>query len=332
MKLSDELSIVIPTRNRAEYLELCLARLVPIAAEFGLNVRVFDNASIDDTPAVAKAWVARYEHLVYIRNESNLGADANFEKALKMPTSKFVWLLGDTYELTRHCIEHQLQLIASSGTKLDAVVYNVLGRVDSIESKEYQDADALLAELGWHMTCMSALVFSSRLLAQANFARYRGTNFLQTGIIFESIADRDFCVAWVDSPSVLGISIPGCVKSSWQDKTFEIWVDHWVAFILSLPPSYSLTAKLGCIKSHGTRSRIFSPRNLLRLRQTGIFTPSVLRSKRLGVALSMAAPKWLLWSIALTPRGLIERLRSFRSTLTNSDPVSAHTRSSVDAN
>lgn len=46
-------SVVVPTKNRAPYLDVALASLVPQVAEHGAELLVIDDGGTDDTPAVA---------------------------------------------------------------------------------------------------------------------------------------------------------------------------------------------------------------------------------------------------------------------------------------
>lgn len=64
-----------------------------------------------------------YKFLSYHKNETNIGPDANFEKALKYPKSDYIWLLGDTYMLTKDGMHYFLEQIKSK--KYDAFVFNL---------------------------------------------------------------------------------------------------------------------------------------------------------------------------------------------------------------
>ena len=63
------ISVVIPTRNRAHLLPDCLASLAAQVASVPFEVVVVDNASADDTAAVATAWAARDDRFRLVREE-----------------------------------------------------------------------------------------------------------------------------------------------------------------------------------------------------------------------------------------------------------------------
>lgn len=94
------LSITIPTYNRAPRLEQCLLMLVSRIAELHVDsplieVQVVDNASSDETAAVARKYAERFRNFHYTRNESNLGIDGNIHRCTQIAQGRWVQLLSD---------------------------------------------------------------------------------------------------------------------------------------------------------------------------------------------------------------------------------------------
>lgn len=96
------LTIAVPTYNRAEYLNLCLARIgeeingLDEAQARLVRVCVADNGSTDNTREV----VSRYqgllaEQLKSVRTEVNQGMDFNFTRCYELAQTPYVWLVGD---------------------------------------------------------------------------------------------------------------------------------------------------------------------------------------------------------------------------------------------
>jgi GT2 family glycosyltransferase len=302
MQPNPHLSIVIPTFNRADFLDYCLEVHIPIAKAHNIQLFISDNASSDATAEVVKKRTSEYPLIQYHRNETNLGSDINFEFAMKYPQTDYVWLLGDTYQIPAEGINYLLDLITVKRMKYDAFVFNVANRVSDVAQQDYTDQNKLLSDLGWHMTCMASLVYSSKLIANADFKRYRNTNFIQTGVIFEQIANREFFIHWVESISVLPIHIEGHIKKSWQDQTFEIWARRWPNFIFSLPPSYELEIKLKCVKDHGIKSGIFSLKNLRDLRTSNIINNISYKQYSHLFPLTVCYSRICILSIMLFPK------------------------------
>lgn len=94
-------SICIPTYNRAVYLKKCLDSLV-CQSEFkqGLvEIVISDNASTDNTNALARNYAEKYSNIVYHRNMKNMGSingDVNFAIAMQSGHGILRKLGGDT--------------------------------------------------------------------------------------------------------------------------------------------------------------------------------------------------------------------------------------------
>lgn len=309
MKENGRLSIVIPTFNRAKFLDQCLGFLINVAEKNNIGIYISDNCSDDDTKNVVSKWGKKYRFVKYFCNSKNIGPDLNFEMALKMPATDYVWLLGDTYRIQLESIDFLVNLLMDDAKNFDAFIFNVANRVVEIPDCEYCEKNRLLIDLGWHMTCMSSLVYNRKIISKANFNRYRDTNFIQTGIIFEYIEDKDFLIKWVHSQSVLKISLDGVVKSSWQSLTFNIWTEKWSNFICSLPPSYAFKAKILCIRNHGSKSGLFSFWNLLILRKDGVLNFDVYKEFSDFFPLTISINNFVVLIISLIPKSLLAAIK-----------------------
>jgi len=303
------LSIVIPTYNRADFLDYCLEVNIPLAKAHNIQIVISDNASTDLTAAVVQKRSKEYPLIDYHRSESNVGPDVNFERALNYSRTDYVWLLGDTYQIKSEGIDYILDLISANLNKYDVIVCNN-NRVRGIPQQDYVDQNKLLSDLGWHMTLMASLVYSSQLIANADFSRYRDTNFIQTGIVFESLANKKFCAHWAEHVFVKVIRIKGVEKISWQDQTVQIWVGRWANFIFSLPPSYRLPIKLKCIKEHGTKTKLFTLKKLFALREADYLNYEVWQQVSAVLPFTVSRLKTNVFRfIALLPRSVATGVR-----------------------
>jgi len=97
-----QLTIAIPTYNRAAYLNLCLSRL---CEEIGclsddnrklVRIYVSNNASTDNTSEVISRYqriaVAEFEVVI---NPENIGGELNVAQCYSSATTPYVWILGD---------------------------------------------------------------------------------------------------------------------------------------------------------------------------------------------------------------------------------------------
>jgi glycosyltransferase involved in cell wall biosynthesis len=305
------LSISLPTFNRAEYVDACLRIHIPLAKKCNVAILVCDNASTDNTESIVRQHMLEYPLLQYRRNQTTIGPDENFETALKSSQSKYVWLLGDTYRIAPEGIDYVINLISTRDESFDAIVVNLADRMDKVDTQDFRDCNLLLKSLGALMTCLSCLIYSRELIDKASFTRFHGTNFLQTGAIFESLAGRDFAIHWAKSISVYGLDVQNADKKPWSmtPHVFRIAGERWTNFVFSLPATYNVESKLECIMSHTRISGVFSFRRMLWLRSENIFNLNIYKEYHHIFPFVVEYPRPILAIVAILPKSLLRFLR-----------------------
>lgn len=101
------LSILVPTYNRAAYLKQCLDSLLTTTVD--CEILVSDNASTDDTAAVAAAFGD--PRLRYFRQPENAGVVANHNFLLGQMRGRYFCLFGDDDVALPGCFEDKLALL-----------------------------------------------------------------------------------------------------------------------------------------------------------------------------------------------------------------------------
>lgn len=97
-KMEPLITTLIPTYQRQQSLGRAI-QSVQQQSEDRIRIAVFDNASTDDTEYLVRE-IARYDKRVtYHRNDFNIGANANYEKAMASVTTPFFSLFADDDEL-----------------------------------------------------------------------------------------------------------------------------------------------------------------------------------------------------------------------------------------
>ncbi|MCU1251389.1 MAG: putative glycosyltransferase [Edaphobacter sp.] len=90
------LTIAISTYNRPSFLnELLSCLLEQCISDPGIELFVSDNTSTHQTSAIVAGYVDRGLQIRYLRNKSNIGADANVMQCFDKARGKYVWLIGD---------------------------------------------------------------------------------------------------------------------------------------------------------------------------------------------------------------------------------------------
>lgn len=104
------LTIGIPAYNEEKHIEKTVASAVEQAA----FVVISDNASSDNTQKICEELVKKYNNLVYIRQEKNIGGVENFNFLLNRAQTKyFMWMGGHDY-LDEGYSGHMLHMLENS--------------------------------------------------------------------------------------------------------------------------------------------------------------------------------------------------------------------------
>jgi len=304
------LSVVIPTYNRADFLDNSLKVHIPLAREHNIQIFIFDNASSDSTKIVVEKWQEIYPLIHYHRHIVNVGPENNFEMALKYPKTSYIWLLGDTYLIPKGGISYVLNIASTHAQAFDALIFN-LSEIINHPQKNYKDQNSLLYDLGALMTCLSCLVYSNNLIKKANFLRYDHTFYRHTGIILEYIASQAFSIHWVQKLSVEPLENNVLKKQNWSHtpKAFEIGCRKWTNFIFSLPPSYSIENKMKCLMDFGKVSGLFKLKGLLNMRGNDALNYRVYREYEHLIPFVIGHHKYVVLAISLMPKKIPRAMR-----------------------
>lgn len=311
MEINKNLSIVIPTYNRADFLDYSLEVHIPMLKEYGIEIAIFDNASTDNTEEIVSKWMKEYDYLTYHKNETNIGPDANFEKALKYPDTDYVWLLGDTYKLPVGIFEYLTDIINRKSNIYDVFVFN-LNNTLKITSQDYNDANLLLNELGALMTCSAVSIYKKELIMNANFSRYYDSYFIQTGIIFEEIITRNFLIHWQDNFSIGVLNGKKSLKKdSWYSTSqlFYLGSEKWANFIFSLPPYYNLSIKMKVVRDFAKITPHFNFKNLIKLRMNNQLNYNIFNKYKTSLWITINFKILIVLFVSLIPQSLLKLIK-----------------------
>ncbi len=187
------LTIIIPTYNRADYLERLLAVLREELVDLDSLVRVLvsDNASTDRTPNVIEAVARSWEALIVQSHSINLGPDGNFCSCLLRVETQYCWILGDDdvpVSGTLRSVLHALSkcrpdlLYLQSAWFSDAFGADIVNADPGIANKPIDVFDFTRRTNYW-LTFISSVVFDfahyKRLAPNGPTEEFMGTSLVQ---------------------------------------------------------------------------------------------------------------------------------------------------------
>ena len=199
------LTIGIPTYNRSNYLDKCLAafysEITPLANL--VNIYVSDNGSTDDTRDVVNKYISMGLNIQYNRHDQNMGTEFNFLSLYEKAATKYFWLFSDD-DLVVPGVLSQL-LLALNKKEYGAIYlsnawYNdetILAneyeklRVQELELKEYDDPIDFIEKVNYWVTFITGTIINKSLLeGHIQPARFNGTMLNYLGWYLQAIFSK----------------------------------------------------------------------------------------------------------------------------------------------
>lgn len=195
------LTIAIPTYNRAIWLKLCLAQLLPQVASTGssVEVTVYDNASPDNSTEIVKSYIDQGFSLSYIRNNENTGSDRNIAQCFNLAKGRYVLILGDDDVFLDGAL-HKIMTLLRSG-EYGAVFVSAYGYdLDFLKEQPsqlffsdkivYRDANKFIEKCFIRATFISSLIINKSSCRDLDANKFVGTSLVQTYLFYEAVLSR----------------------------------------------------------------------------------------------------------------------------------------------
>lgn len=184
-----DLTIAIPTYNRADKLSGAIQSLVEKTRGRNVEIIVSDNASKDNTKEIVNAFVDKGYPIKYYCNKENLGYAGNFISCFNHAKGKYVWLLSDDDILTNGAVDSILECIKRSPEiiKLKTVSTAQTDAIgEACETIEFTDREKFYEAIGILSTFITGIVFKTDNIKAIDKSKYVG-NSLILGYVLESL-------------------------------------------------------------------------------------------------------------------------------------------------
>ena len=198
-----KLSIAIPTYNGAHYIREALDSIISQWDDIDEEVEIVvsDNASTDQTAEIIREYQNKYPFIKYFRNDENIGADRNFDSAVRRSTGEYVWLFSDNDKMTPEAIREVLKVIRShKDLAVIAVNYSIfdekLGKnikdrvVSEYENILFESAHDFWDKLDILSALVSVNIVRRSLWNDSNVEYFYSTNWLHVGAIISILPNR----------------------------------------------------------------------------------------------------------------------------------------------
>lgn len=157
-----ELSICIPTYNRANFLKMQLERILfqirEDSLEDYLEVIISDNVSTDLTSTVVKEFTKSFSRVNYIVQERSIGL-YNIVEVAKYAKGKFVWIISDDDLVVDGALKHLIDIITANND-LKMITGSVVNQ-KTFYDLIIEDKNVSLKTLGNNIAYLSFCIFKN---------------------------------------------------------------------------------------------------------------------------------------------------------------------------
>ena len=173
------LSILIPTYNRASYLDNCLNSIFSQLDEELKNkieIIVSNNASTDNTEEIMKKYSQNMDvDYKYSSNLENLGFDGNFYKLHNEASSLFCWILGDNEYLEKRSLKKIIEILEKN--KDSGVIY-ISNKIKN-KNLEQITSNKFLEKVSYNITFISAIIWKKDYQIELEYSEVKDSLFTQ---------------------------------------------------------------------------------------------------------------------------------------------------------
>lgn len=304
MNLNNNLSIVIPTYNRAQILNSWLEHHAKIMYLNNIRIHVQDNASTDNTIFIIENFQKNYSNITYIKNKINSGnGNLNMQLAMNVVDTKFTWPIGDTYYISQDLLDKVILTLKNKHSLF--LILNLKNRIKNI-NKNFIDADFACENLTGVLSCLGCVVYNRARLGSINF-KNSWSYFSQVIYILNILKLKKEKAYWV--PKSVD-TLPGLKKTNWSNttKVYEIGCKNWIRSIDSLK-GFSLKSKQKAYKLFSDITGLFTFMGALKLHEQGLLTVQSIHSYKKYLEKSIGKKYLIFYLVILIPTILLRILK-----------------------
>jgi hypothetical protein len=187
-----ELSICIPTYNRATLLAESLEVLLPQCIDRPVEICISNNASTDETAKMLATYLlAGNSRIRHQTRGWNIGIDRNILAALRMARGRYVLPIGDDEMIGAHGVD---SILAALQNKPDMLMLNGWHRARphlpaSLQGRTITDLREAF-QLLWDKMPLGGFVIGREYAEPEYSDRYLGTHHAYSGAVWDYLLDQ----------------------------------------------------------------------------------------------------------------------------------------------
>jgi abequosyltransferase len=301
MNFNNNLSIVIPTYNRAKIIKSWLEHHAKLMHSKNIMIHVQDNASTDETVYILENFQKSFSNIIYIKNKINCGSgNLNMQLAINKVRTKFIWPIADSYYISSDLL-NKITLTIKNSSSLFLII-NLKNRIKNI-NENFVDADFVCENLAGVLSCMGCVVYNRALLGKIIF-KNDWSYFSHVIYILNLLKSKKEKAYWI-SKSIE--TLPGLKRINWSSTpiVFEIGCKNWISSIDTLK-GFSSTSKQKAYRLFSDITGLFTLLGALRLREQNLLTLQKINYYKYYLKKSVGNNYLIFYLVILIPSILLK--------------------------
>ncbi|MDO5851189.1 MAG: glycosyltransferase family 2 protein [Methanobacteriaceae archaeon] len=238
--IEEKLEIVIPTYNRAEYLDNTLSQLLNSPFK-NCKITIRDNASPDNTPEICEKYEKLFPNINIIKNRLNIGGNANVIRCYEQSTTEYTWVIADNDSYDFKNCDDFIEAIESEkydmilccspgfpnedGDSLNDILKNNNAKNNYLENNSHELVEILKKYYFLSMAFISTTIFRTELLTTDCFLvgyDYISNSYPHYAFIVKSL-EENFMTYKTKTDMIHMEKNP----DDWEIEKFN-WVIRWI--------------------------------------------------------------------------------------------------------
>lgn len=316
------LTIAIPTYNSGKTIERTLDSVVSQICD-GVEVLISDNASSDNSDLLIQNYIKKYKFIRYIKNNVNLGADANFLNCYKFSKGDFVYLLGSDDILVEGAIRSILSFVKVN-EQIDLLFVNHYFFVDNdysltnnkknlflpLNRDNYitKDKNKFIKDAKYQLGFIGAMLLSKKAFKRVSSPeKYIGSFFIHTCLAFEGTKEKNCNLGVLYTPVVAQDLSQS--SSSISNRYFEVFGEKEFYVLCEIAPKYGYSL---CVMKDIFFSHVFKnwPRAIINMRLADIPNWKEQYQKNgKKIVLQSLKLRLFMWTCSYCPISILVKLK-----------------------
>lgn len=273
--IEKKLTIAIPTYKRPDFLDKCLSSIFSAIEGEDVDVLVMDD-SVDDTNILV---CKKYEGIRHIRNEKNLGIDANICACVENAESQYVWLIGEDDLIRKKSFREAYSILGRIGnypfvfanySYITSDQKFVLRNVSVDVAYGEMEFKKFFEDYLWSAGFVGGCIVNRSAFLGTDYKNYIGTYYAHVaGICLASLGDKIFVI----NRPIVGNRVGNAATFTWAEDYFGVF-EGWRALLNRMKCYFGEDSYQKAFESHKKAHGYLKYKFLLNKKADGLLNKS----------------------------------------------------------